>query len=83
MRTVDNDAHSSQARGFNLRRGRSQGGKRTVDIDDEQTRVLRRSRVTRPRRADRRGADRRRRPVGEVCCYSEPTGGRDRALRRS
>ena len=35
IQTLDN-AHSSQARGLNLRRGRSLGGKRTVDINDEQ-----------------------------------------------
>jgi len=36
LRTLDN-AHNSQAQGLNLRRGRSLGDKRTVDIDDEQT----------------------------------------------
>ena len=34
--TLDN-AHNSQAQGLNLRRGRSLGGKRTVDINDKQT----------------------------------------------
>ena len=34
--TLDN-AHSSQAQGLNLRRGRSLGGKVTVDISDVQT----------------------------------------------
>ena len=32
-------AHS-QAQGLNLRRGRSLGGKRTVDMNDEQTDVV-------------------------------------------
>ena len=36
IRTLDN-AHNSQAQGFNLRRGRSLGGKKTVDINYEQT----------------------------------------------
>jgi len=36
IQTLD-DAHNSQAQGLNLTRGRSLGGKRTVDIDDEQT----------------------------------------------
>ena len=36
MQTLDN-AHNSQAQGLNVRRGRSIGGKRTVDINDEQT----------------------------------------------
>ena len=36
IQTLDN-AHSSQAEGSNLRLGRSLGGKRTVDINDEQT----------------------------------------------
>jgi len=36
IQTLDN-AHNSQAQGFNLRRRRSLGGKRTVDINDEQT----------------------------------------------
>ena len=34
--TLDN-AHNSQAQGLNLMRRRSLGGKRTVDINDEQT----------------------------------------------
>jgi len=36
IQTLDN-AHNSQAQGFNLRRRRLLGGKRTVDINDEQT----------------------------------------------
>jgi len=36
IQTPDN-AHSSQVQGLNLRRGRSLGGRRTVDINDEQT----------------------------------------------
>jgi len=36
IQTLDN-AHNSQAQGLNLRRGRSLAGKRTVDINDEQT----------------------------------------------
>ena len=35
-KTLDN-AHNSQAQGSNLRRRRSLGGKRTVDINDVQT----------------------------------------------
>jgi len=37
IQTLDN-AHCSQAQGLNLRRGRSLGGKTTVDVNDEQTR---------------------------------------------
>ena len=36
IQTPDN-ARSSQVQGLNLRRGRSLGGSRTVDINDEQT----------------------------------------------
>ena len=36
IQTLDN-AHNSEAQGLNLRRGRSLGGSRTVDINDEQT----------------------------------------------
>ena len=36
IQTLDS-AHNSQAQGLNLRRRRSLGGKRTVDINDEQT----------------------------------------------
>ena len=36
IQTLDS-AHNSQAQGLNLRRGRSLGGKRTVDINYEQT----------------------------------------------
>jgi len=36
VQTLDN-AHNSQVQGSNLRRGRSLDGKRTVDINDEQT----------------------------------------------
>ena len=36
IQPLDN-AHNSQAQGLNLRRGRSLGGKRTVDIKNEQT----------------------------------------------
>ena len=36
IHTLDN-VHSSQAQGLNLRRGRSLGGKVTVDISDVQT----------------------------------------------
>jgi len=36
IHTLDN-AHNSQAQGLNLRRGRSLGSKRTVDINDERT----------------------------------------------
>jgi len=32
-----NNANNSQTQGLKLRRGRSLGGKRTVDINDEQT----------------------------------------------
>ena len=38
--TVHTNAHNSQAQGLNLRRRRSLGGKRTVDINDEQTYVF-------------------------------------------
>ena len=36
QQTLD-DTHNSQAQGLNLRRGWSLGGKRRVDINDEQT----------------------------------------------
>ena len=36
IQTLDN-THNSQAQGLNLRRGRSLGGKRTVDINDKRT----------------------------------------------
>jgi len=36
MQTLDN-AHNSDAQDLNLNRGRSLCGKRTVDINDEQT----------------------------------------------
>jgi len=39
MQTLDN-AHNSQAQGLNPRRVRSLGGKRTVDINNEQTDVF-------------------------------------------
>jgi len=39
IHTYDN-AYHSQAQGLNLRRGRSLGGERTVDMNDEQTDVV-------------------------------------------
>jgi len=41
VHTTFDNAHNRQAQGLNLRRGRSLGGRRTVDINDEHTDGLR------------------------------------------